>query len=69
MLKIVLVRCLVFVCVGVESDLTRLMKIRKLRSKSEAIQSPSVSYSDWIGIASAGQNRQPRFQNHSDLWA
>ncbi len=64
-----------------ESDLTRLMKLRKLRSKSEAIrlavkesleraleQSPAVSYSDWIGIACGGQNREPRFKNHSDVW-
>ncbi len=66
-----------------DSDLARLMRVRKIRTKSEAIrlavkeslqraleESSSSSYGDWIGMAcGTGENPNPRFQDHSELWS
>lgn len=65
-----------------ESDLHRLMRARKIRSKSEAVRiavketlqrtlegTSSSSYTDWIGLASGeGENLTPRFGDHSEVW-
>ena len=65
-----------------ESDLTRLMRIRKLRTKSEAIrwavkeslqraleQNEGGPYMDWIGMGcGAGENPTPHFRDHSEVW-
>ena len=65
-----------------EAALVRLMRLRGIRSKSEAIReavaesaeratraAPVADFSPWIGAAlKAPLNRSPRFATHVDLW-
>jgi hypothetical protein len=65
-----------------EAALGRLMRLRGLRTKSEAIReavaeaaerarcaAPVQDFSDWIGAATlAPLNPSPRFVDHDELW-
>lgn len=65
-----------------EAALERLMRLRKIRSKSEAIREavaecaarsgpaePVKDFKAWIGAALAAPlNPDPRFENEDDLW-
>ncbi len=65
-----------------ESDLQRLMRIRKIPTKSEAIRlavreslersmqaAPAADYREWLGLAKGkDENPQPRFSSHDELW-
>jgi hypothetical protein len=65
-----------------EAALERLMRLRGIRSKSEAIReavaesadrareaAPVEDFSDWIGAAlRAPLNPSPRFADEDDLW-
>ena len=66
-----------------EASLKRFMKLRGLRSKSEAIRlaveeslerslksTPTTDFSTWLGIASgAGEDANPRFRTDDELWS
>jgi len=66
-----------------EADLHRLMRVRKITTKSEAIrlavreslerslqETSSVNYREWIDLAKGeGENLQPRFRSHDELWS
>lgn len=64
-----------------ERALARLMKLRGLRSKSEAIRAaveeaaqraarrPSADFREWIGLGKRGPgDAPPRFSSDDDLW-
>jgi Arc/MetJ-type ribon-helix-helix transcriptional regulator len=65
-----------------ERQLARLMRLRQLTSKSEAIRvavreaverenrgGRGIEYSAWLGLAKQGRaNPKPRFASHDDLW-
>ena len=65
-----------------EAALVRLMRLRGIRSKSEAIReavaesadrssgaAPVEDFSPWVGAAlRAPLNPSPRFAGHDDLW-
>lgn len=65
-----------------EEDLSRLMRVRKIATKSEAVRMAvreslerslqsacPVDYRSWIGLAAGeGENLQPRFRSDDDLW-
>jgi hypothetical protein len=64
-------------------DLHRLLRVRKITTKSEAIrlavreslerslqETSSVNYREWIDLAKGGgENLQPRFRSHDELWS
>ncbi len=65
-----------------EAALARLMRVRGIRNKSEAIRTavaeaaerataaePVEDFTSWIGLALGGaRNPKPRFRTHDDLW-
>ncbi len=65
-----------------EDSLIRYMRIRGIRSKSEAIRvavkeglerslagRPQVDFSSWLGLARGdGENPAPQFSSDDDLW-
>lgn len=65
-----------------ERDLALFMRMRNIRTKSEAIRtavregvqrsqraSPQVDFSSWIGMARGRKRgRRPRFRTDDDLW-
>lgn len=65
-----------------EKRLAQLMRLKGLKTKSEAIRlavaeavereiqkSPTTDYRSWIGEAlRAPVNPRPRFRNHDELW-
>jgi Arc/MetJ-type ribon-helix-helix transcriptional regulator len=65
-----------------ERQLSRLMRLRRLPSKSEAIRvavreaveretraGRETRFSAWLGLAKQGRaNPRPRFAGHDDLW-
>lgn len=64
-----------------ERDLARLMRLRGLRSKSEAVRvavaealeraqglGMHADFASWVGAAKAGANPAPRFRSDDDLW-
>lgn len=63
-----------------ERNLSRLMRARGLRSKSEAIRiaveeaaraamSGSADFQEWLGLGcTEPENPEPRFKSHDDLW-
>lgn len=66
---------------GFERALAKLMKLRGLKSKSEAIRAaveeaaqraarkPSADFREWIGLGKAGPDAPPpRFASDDDLW-
>ena len=66
-----------------EKALTRLMRARGFRSKSEAIRAAvreavelsvrrrkSCNYSEWLGLAEGvPQNPKPRFRSEDEIWS
>lgn len=66
-----------------ERALTRLMRIRRLKTKSEAVRIAveealaassrrvgAADFTAWIGLGtSAPQNPTPRFPDHASLWS
>lgn len=66
-----------------EEDLLRLMKVRKISTKSEAVrvavkesldralrEAPPVNYRDWLNLGCGeGENLKPRFGAHDELWS
>lgn len=65
-----------------EDDLLRLMRIRKIATKSEAVRiavreslerslesTTSVNYREWLNLARGeGENPSPKFQSHDEIW-
>ena len=66
-----------------EEDLTRLMRIRRISTKSEAVRvavreslerslqaASECDYRSWIGLARGeGENLEPKIRSHDELWA
>jgi hypothetical protein len=66
-----------------ERALTRLMRIRRIKTKSEAVRvaveealaassrrSAAADFAAWIGLGTtAAQNPAPRFPDHASLWS
>jgi len=65
-----------------ERELTKFMKIRRLKTKAEAIriaireglhhsvQAEPINFSDWIGLGKeVPENKKPRFHSDDDLWS
>ncbi len=65
-----------------EKALGRFMRIRRIKSKSEAVrvavseglqrgieENGVCDFADWLGLGlKAPQNPEPRFRSHDDLW-
>ncbi len=65
-----------------ERDLSRLMKVRRIKTKTEAIRvavheslekalfiPSTVDFSNWLGLGiHASINKHPRFPRDDDLW-
>lgn len=64
-----------------EDDLERLMRLRRIRTKSEAVrvavreslerslrQAQAPDFRTWLGRARGDENPAPRFTSEDDLW-